>query len=76
MALIGAIDPRMFEHAEKATMRVLDEMRGMRSSTRNATEYGFSLFITVGCQSFMIAPLREASFFQGPALAMCVKICK
>lgn len=68
-SLTGTIDPRILEHAEKATIRVFDEMRGRRSSILWLTEYGLSGDFGVGFQCLTTAPRRAASFFQGPTLA-------
>lgn len=66
----------MLEQAVNARIRVLEDMRGRRSSRRRATEYGLLSLgvgvVIVGCQYLMRIPRRAASLFQGPALAVNV----
>ena len=66
----GMIVPRILEHAVKATIRVFEDIRGNRSSVFSATEYGLLCSVGVGRQYFKMAPLRAASLFQHPVLAI------
>jgi hypothetical protein len=70
MFLTGITDPRMLEHAVKATMRVRAEIKGRRSDNASATEYELlGEASLVALQYLITAPLRAANFFHGPPFA-------
>jgi len=70
ISFTGTIVPRMLEHAVNAMIRVSDDMRGNKSSTFSATEYGLLGLVGINLQYFKTAPRRAASLFQHPALAI------
>lgn len=62
----------MFEQAVKETMRVLAVMRRSKSDVSKATQNGLSDDSEVGFASHetSLAPVRLASFTQGPMFAV------
>ncbi len=71
------IEPRIFEQAENATIRVRWDISGRRSWVLCVMENGLSRDVGVACQYFISMPWRAASFFQRPlfaALGKC-RIC-
>jgi len=69
--LTSTTDPRMFEHAVIATIRVFCVISGKRELMSWATAYGLlEPFVGVACQWLSSNPFRVASFFHGPTFAV------
>lgn len=63
------IDPRMLEFAVNATIRVREEIKGIKSVMESAIEYGLLGDMGFGRQYLMMPPLLAANAFHGPPFA-------
>ena len=64
------MDPRIFEQAVNATMRVREDISGSRSSVNRPIAYGLLVDRERGSQYLIIAAFLDANFFQGPQFAI------